>query len=129
MKPFAILFFSLIGLASSAAVPVEIVQLRIIGLTGTHYSVSSQTPSNDSGHIIKIVVGWPLILEQDPLRLQGLQLVNDEDSPLMTNTVGIHCTVSSADGEGDVLLNGGDNMTILKGGKVVEVTRLSCERL
>jgi hypothetical protein len=119
---------SLFALATAAPTPapqppqpITSVRLRTIGLDTTHYTTSTQRPAK-SGHIITISVGQALSLDQNPLLLQGFEIVSLEPK---RNTK-VFCKVSLGYSSAGVVVSMKDGMRMLDGGKVVQVTGLSC---
>ncbi|KAH7078691.1 hypothetical protein BKA63DRAFT_563366 [Paraphoma chrysanthemicola] len=122
-------FTALLTLASGLPKPtpnaptaLPTVQLRTLGPTTTHFTSSSQSPSTN-GHIINVVLGTVLSsLEQDPLLLQGLEIVQTE------RTLGVACKAYVNHSSNGVVVRSGDGMVLLdQRGSVVQVTALSCE--
>jgi hypothetical protein len=103
----------------AAALPT--VQLRTLGPSTTHFTSSSQSPSTN-GHIITLVLDTVLSsLEQDPLFLQGFEVVETEGSE---NVV---CKANLNHASKEVMVKSGDGMVMLDHrGSVVQVTGLSC---
>jgi hypothetical protein len=98
------------------------VQLRTIGPDTTHYISPAQNPSSN-GHILTLFIGTALSsLAQDPLLLQGLEIVHVEgDEP-------VYCKANINHSSHGVIVSSTDGMVMLdaaKGG-VVKVTGLSC---
>ncbi|KAH7073221.1 hypothetical protein FB567DRAFT_597536 [Paraphoma chrysanthemicola] len=104
------------------ATALPTVQLRTLGPTTTHFTSSSQSPSTN-GHIITVVLGTVLSsLEQDPLLLQGLEIVQTE------TTGSVVCKAYVNHSSKGVVVRSGDGMVLLdQRGSVVQVTALSCE--
>jgi hypothetical protein len=102
-----------------AALPT--VQLRTLGPSTIHFTASSQSPSTN-GHIITLVLDTVLSsLEQDPLFLQGIEVVETEGSE---NVV---CKANVNHASKEVVVKSGDGMVMLgQRGSVVQVTGLSC---
>lgn len=115
-------------LATSAPTPapafshLPTVQLRTIGPDSTRYTSSTQSPSKN-GHIITLVLGTALSsLAQDPLFLQGLEIVGVEGDG------DVFCKATVNHSSKGVVVSKNDGMVMLDGtkGGVVEVTGLSC---
>lgn len=118
-------FFALATAAPTAAPqspqPIVSIHLRTIGLDTTHYTSTTQTPSN-GGHIITLVAGQALSLDQSPLLLQGLEIVSLEPATPME----VYCKVSVGYSSEGMIVSKKNGMVMLDGGKVVTVTGLSC---
>jgi hypothetical protein len=117
---------SCIALAIAAPTPaysqLPTVQLRTFGLQTTHYNSPAQNPSSN-GHVLTLVIGTALSsLAQNPLLLQGLEIVNTE------GVENVYCKATVNYSSRGVIVSGTDGMVMLdavKGG-VVQVTGLSC---
>jgi hypothetical protein len=117
----------LFALVTAAPTPafinhVPTVQLRTIGPENTHYTSPNQTPSRN-GHIITLVIGTALSsLAQNPLLLQGFEIVDAEGDG------DVYCKASINNSSEGVVISRKDGMVMLNGvkGNVVEVTGLSC---
>jgi hypothetical protein len=127
MMNFFITISCLFVLANSApthafVTPLPTVQIRTIGLDVTHYTSTNQSPSNH-GHIITLVVGIALSsFAQNPLLLQGIEIVDAERDG------GVYCKVLINNSSDGVVVSSKDGMVMLDGdrGSVVKVTGLSC---
>lgn len=100
---------------------IHTVRIRTIGPDNTHYTSSNQSPSVN-GHVITLPIGIALSsLSQNPLLLQGFEIVDAEVEGEVFCRANIGYSskgVEARRGEGMVMLDS-------KGG-VVTVTGMSC---
>jgi hypothetical protein len=98
------------------------IRLRTIGPDTTHYTPSSQNPSIN-GHIITLPIGTALSsLAQNPLLLQGVEIVDAEIEG------DVYCRANIGYSSKGVVVKKGEGMVMLDEGigGVVMITGLSC---
>ncbi|KAF2704957.1 hypothetical protein K504DRAFT_506431 [Pleomassaria siparia CBS 279.74] len=113
--------------------PQSVVTLRLVPASPTYnakHKSQQQQLSTTTADILTVIVGQTISLDTNPLRLQGIELLNVSEGMSLSgeNVVPeeVRCTAAKGFSSQTVDLRLGGGAVVLNGGKSVVVSRIEC---